>query len=576
MNSIFEEENTDAILLVDASNAFNSINRKAFLHNIQSLCPALSTYVRNCYSRKSRLFVDGGMEIKSEEVKSVAFADDLAGAGKLRDLLLWWNTIVRLGPLFGYHPKASKSWLIVKDEERLTEAMQIFSGTDVKITCSGKKYLGGTIGDDAFKSNYIKDLISKWIEQIKTLSDIAKSQPQCAYSAFVGGFVHKFTYHLRVLSDIQEYLTPLDHAIDNFLIPALTEGHHCSFVERRLLALPVRYGGLGIPILSEIAEHESENSRKVSKELTENIIAQRKEFRGNDNKGKYTIMKEKEVRHKNSLSEIRNELSTEEKKANDLAQVKGASNWLTAKPLKSEHFDLTKREFFDSIAIRYRWQLKHLPSICACGKRFSIEHALSCPKGGFIYQRHNEIRDTLAMTLNEVTKDVTIEPQLEPITGEHLDRGVIKEDGARADISARGFWTRGQRAFFDVRVFNAYAQRYSRMSPTCAFEVNEKEKKRHYNQRIIQVDGGSFTPLIFSTNGGAGREAQIFIKALATLLSEKRDELMQITLNYLRTKISFALARSTVLCIRGSRIPKSKNNIVQNPDINITEAISYI
>ena len=139
------------------------------------------------------------------------------------------------------------------------------------------------------------------------------------------------------------------------------------------------------------------------------------------------------------MIEIQNDLTNDERKVNDLAQLKGASNWLTAKPLKSEHFDLTKREFFDSIAIRYRWQLKHLPSICACGTKFSVEHALSCPRGGFIYQRHNEIRDTLAMTLNEVTKDVTIEPQLEPITGERLGRGVIKEDGARADISARGF-----------------------------------------------------------------------------------------------------------------------------------------
>eukprot|EP00111_Clytia_hemisphaerica_P012303 TCONS_00036131-protein len=110
MNFIFNEENTDEIMLGDASNAFNSINRKAFLNNIKRLCPALATYVNNCYSRKSRLFVDGGMEIQSEEgttqgdpmamttyaigllplqellqehiqekVKSVAFADDLAG-----------------------------------------------------------------------------------------------------------------------------------------------------------------------------------------------------------------------------------------------------------------------------------------------------------------------------------------------------------------------------------------------------------------------------------------------------------------------------------------------------------------
>ena len=67
MRDIFAEEDTDAVLLIDASNAFNSLNRKALLHNIQYLCPPLSTYVRNCYGRPARLFITGGKEIESKE-----------------------------------------------------------------------------------------------------------------------------------------------------------------------------------------------------------------------------------------------------------------------------------------------------------------------------------------------------------------------------------------------------------------------------------------------------------------------------------------------------------------------------
>ena len=67
MMEIFQEEDTDALLLVDASNAFNSLNRKVFLHNIKYLCPPLAIYTRNCYSMPSRLFVTGGSEISSEE-----------------------------------------------------------------------------------------------------------------------------------------------------------------------------------------------------------------------------------------------------------------------------------------------------------------------------------------------------------------------------------------------------------------------------------------------------------------------------------------------------------------------------
>ena len=81
--------------------------------------------------------------------------------------------------------------------------------------------------------------------------------------------------------------------------------------------------------------------------------------------------------------------------------------------------------------------MKYLPSTCACSKPFNIDHALSCPKGGFVYQR-NELRDTLANMVQEVCKDVKVEPDLEPIRGEQLNAGAIRSNGARSDVSARG------------------------------------------------------------------------------------------------------------------------------------------
>ena len=67
LTKIFGEEETDGLLLVDASNAFNSLNRKVLLHNIKYICPPMATYIRNCYVIPSRLFVTGGLEIKSAE-----------------------------------------------------------------------------------------------------------------------------------------------------------------------------------------------------------------------------------------------------------------------------------------------------------------------------------------------------------------------------------------------------------------------------------------------------------------------------------------------------------------------------
>ena len=59
------------------------------------------------------------------------------------------------------------------------------------------------------------------------------------------GLKHRWTYYLRTLPDIEELLEPLECAIGNVLIPAMTR-HTCTPAERELLALPVRLGGLGL------------------------------------------------------------------------------------------------------------------------------------------------------------------------------------------------------------------------------------------------------------------------------------------------------------------------------------------
>ena len=59
MNSIFHENETEAILLVDAANAYNSINLKVILHKINIICPSIVTLVYKCYSLPSRLIIFG-------------------------------------------------------------------------------------------------------------------------------------------------------------------------------------------------------------------------------------------------------------------------------------------------------------------------------------------------------------------------------------------------------------------------------------------------------------------------------------------------------------------------------------
>ena len=82
-----------------------------------------------------------------------------------------------------------------------------------------------------------------------------------------------------------------------------------------------------------------------------------------------------------------------------------------------------------------------------------IDHALTCPCGGYPIARHNEVRDVIADVMREVVSDVEVEPQLLPYTDEHLEgRTTNRSPEVRVDIRAGGFWTRQQDAFFDIRV----------------------------------------------------------------------------------------------------------------------------
>ena len=202
-------------------------------------------------------------------------------------------------------------------------------------------------------------------------------------------------------------------------------------------------------------------------------------------------------------------------RALEAATENGASNWLTVLQLHQQGSFLEKQALWDAFRMRYGIPLKRIPQNCVRGCPFNVQHALSCPKGGFTIIRHNEVRDLTAELLAEVCTNTTVEPTLAPLTGEKLDYlSSIKTDDARADVSARGLWQKWQTAYCDVRVFNPLARSYLNRSLIAVHRANENEKKRNYNQRIINIDHGTFTPLVFSCFGGASRECSRFYEGI--------------------------------------------------------------
>ena len=182
-----------------------------------------------------------------------------------------------------------------------------------------------------------------------------------------------------------------------------------------------------------------------------------------------------------------------------------------------------------------------VPVVC-----HSLLHAMRCNLGGFPAIRHNEKRDLTASLLSEVCHNVAIEPHLQPQNNEGLSTQICQN--SRLNVHARGFWNRGQDAYFDVRVFHPNAPSYRSMD-----HRHELEKKQQYSQWVKEVEHGFYSPLVFSTTGGMARECSTFYRRLADMISIKQDKPYSLVVSWLRTRLSYASLRAAYLCIHGSR-----------------------
>ena len=304
MRRIHESQDTEAVILADASNAFNSLNCEVALRNISHLCPSLSKALINTYREDIPLYIDGETtfsqegttqgdplamamyaiaitplinRLKEDDVKQIWYADDAAAGGKLSDLKTRWDRLVEIGPDYGYYPNASKTWLIVK-EHKHSEAVPVFEGTEIVITTDGKRHLGAAIGTRSFIEKYAEQKIAAWIHEVETISSLATTQPHAAYAAFTRGLANKWTFLARTIPDTNKLFEPLEEKIRTTFLPALTGQDTCNGDVRDLLALPVRLGGLGIVNPSKQATLHQNASEKITTPLTDLILAQSQEY----------------------------------------------------------------------------------------------------------------------------------------------------------------------------------------------------------------------------------------------------------------------------------------------------------
>ena len=348
----------------------------------------------------------------------------------------------------------------------------------------------------------------------------------------------------------------------NQFIPVLI-GRPCTHHEREVFTLPTRLGGLNIQNPVILADLEFTRSLLATKELTDSIINQSRvlddAYQIKRKANIEEMKRQKEEYLKTKYDRLYQQSESNFKRCLDLAGEKGSSIWLNTLPIKSLGYALNKQEFIDSISLRYNFPLKDIAPYCACGERNSIDHALTCMRGGYSIMRHNAVRDLEASLLKEVCRDVQVEPTLIPLSGQQFNTSAIHEDNARLDISVRDFWKPMERAFLDIRMFHPNAPSYVTKPLDKVYQIHENSKKRDYEARIISVEHGTFTPLVFSTSGGFGKDCSRFHKHLASRLAEKRKEQYGDTISYIRRRIRFCILKATLISVRGFRGYKEKN-----------------
>ena len=112
-----------------------------------------------------------------------------------------------------------------------------------------------------------------------------------------------------------------------------------------------------------------------------------------------------------------------------------------------------------------------------------------------------------------------------------------------------------------MRVCHPNAESYKDLSPEQIYRQHENGKKRSYAKRVMKIEQETFTPLVFSTTGGMAEECRRYHCRLTQLLAMKKGEHYSTTVAWVRTKVSFAILRSAILCLRGSRTIRRRNNL---------------
>jgi hypothetical protein len=234
-----------------------------------------------------------------------------------------------------------------------------------------------------------------------------------------------------------------------------------------------------------------------------------------------------------------------------VAGDKSLGEWIAAHPSGASDWLLSRDEYHVGLCVRYGKTPRYLPLKCdGCGKDNDLHHALTCPHGGLLDARHNDVRDRYAeFAIRAFGKgSVRVEPPIFPPGS--AEPGVAAD--SRGDLSVHSLWAPRVKAILDITITHTEAPSYINRNADAVLRSSQQRKKKKYLQHVLDQKM-HFTPFACSTSGQLAPEASASLKRVAYKLHLKWDRPLSVVTRYVNTEMSFAIVRACTICVYGMR-----------------------
>jgi len=318
------------------------------------------------------------------ELLQAWYADDSSFGGTTAEIAAAMRTILEKGPTRGYYPEPSKSILICNSAVRNTVQAELQNfGFQYK---TGYRHVGGYLGSTEARDAWIQPQVQQWCKGVERLAQVALRFPQTAFAGLTKSLQLEWQYLQRVVPRTGRALAPIEATIANSFLPALLAEKDETIKQlREVSTLPVRHAGLGIPDPGAIAAANYVDSHQMMDLLTMSLM-NRTELGVRTYVLNCAGMRKLQHKLKEEATAAKHKRMSSAAKPADarrMARAKETGAWLTATPNTLNGTELSADEFRDNLRIRLGLIPASLPQQCVgCSNQFTVEHAMSCKKGG--------------------------------------------------------------------------------------------------------------------------------------------------------------------------------------------------